>query len=83
MGTVQRVRFRAASPIARYWEIAPEAIGELMCRYRVPKIFSANLDRVDVRFRPNRIIWGIPATELEMLADGGEASLESRAKAAD
>ena len=72
MGTLQRVRFKPSSRVARYWEIAPEAVGALMCSYRMPRCCSANHDRVDVRFRPDRVIWGVPATELDLVAESAE-----------
>ena len=65
MGSVERVRVKPASRVARSWEIAPETEGIVICRYRPALSGSAAPDRLDVRFSQKFVLWGVPASEFE------------------
>jgi len=70
MTTEQRIRLRPSSPLAREWNIPPDAEGTVICRYRILARPSLDADRLDVRFGPRMIVWGAPAVEFEAVADG-------------
>jgi hypothetical protein len=68
----QRIRLRPASRAAREWNIAPDAEGTVICRYRILASGPAAPDRLDVRFSPQKVIWGAPAVEFEEIGDTAE-----------
>jgi hypothetical protein len=65
MTTEQRIRLRPSSPLAREWNIPPDAEGTVICRYRILAQRSRDADRLDVRFGPRMVVWGAPAVEFE------------------
>lgn len=69
MATVERVRIKPASPVAKDWKIPPESIGTVICRYSMPTSCAHRRDRLDVRFTPNIVIWGGPADDFEVVGD--------------
>jgi len=69
MTTQQRIRLRPSSPLAREWNIPPDAEGTVICRYRILARRSRDADRLDVRFGPRTVVWGAPAVEFETIAD--------------
>lgn len=69
MRTGQRVRIRAASPIAKRDELSPETVGTVMCSYKVRSRPGAP-ERLDVRFSGDTILWGVAAEEFEPVEDG-------------
>ena len=74
MEVLQRVRLKAASRVARDWDIAPGAEGAVLCRYRILGYPTRTPDRLDVRFSPNRVIWGSRADQFEVMADDTPSS---------
>jgi hypothetical protein len=68
--TTQRIRLRPSSPLAREWNIPPDAEGTVICRYRILARRSLDADRLDVRFGPRTVVWGAPAVEFEAIPDG-------------
>ncbi|MFV0280979.1 MAG: hypothetical protein ACK5JM_09520 [Rhodoblastus sp.] len=65
----QRVRLRAASPIAQRDEAAADAIGVVLCCYEV-RCRSGASERLDVRFSANNVLWGVGIGEFEAVEDG-------------
>jgi len=41
----------------------------VICRYRILASGPAAPDRLDVRFSPEKVIWGAPAVEFEEIGD--------------
>jgi len=70
----ERIRLRPASPAAREWRLPHEAEGTVLCHYRVFAGRPGALDRMDVCFSPETVIWGAPAAEFEPVPEGPEAS---------
>lgn len=66
----QRVFIKPASSLAREWRLAPRTEGVVLCAYEVLGRFSTRRQRVDVRFSPGVIAWGISPDEIEP-APGG------------
>jgi hypothetical protein len=46
----QKVRFKPDSPAARWWDVSTDAIGTVICRYRILREGEPVPDRLDVRF---------------------------------
>lgn len=67
----QRVRLRAASPIAKRDEMSADAVGTVICSYRVRARPSAP-ERLDVQFSGKTIMWGVAANEFETVEDSRE-----------
>lgn len=63
----QRIRLRPSSPLAREWNLPPDAEGTVICRYRILARRSLDADRLDVRFGPRLVVWGAPAVEFEAI----------------
>ena len=68
MKTGQRVRLRAASPIARRDQSAAGAVGTVLCSYKV-RTRGGFPERVDVRFSSNTVMWGVAAKEFEAVEE--------------
>jgi len=68
----QKVRFRSGSPVARGLDIAPDAIGTVICRYRILRDFEPLPDRLDVRFDERRVAWGVPEKEFEIVTHSND-----------
>jgi hypothetical protein len=67
--TGQQVRLRATSPLARQWNIAPEAEGTVICCYELLGRAAGAPERLDVRFGPRKVLWGAPAIEFEPIGE--------------
>ncbi|HMN71585.1 MAG TPA: hypothetical protein PKA55_06915 [Rhodoblastus sp.] len=65
----QRVRVRAASPIAKRDDVAPNAVGTVLCCYKV-RARTGSPDRVDVKFSETSVMWGVAANEFEEVDEG-------------
>ncbi len=63
----QKVRFRPDSPVARELDISTDAIGTVLCRYRILREGEPAPDRLDVRFGERRFAWGVQEKELEVI----------------
>ena len=68
MKTGQRVRLRAASPIVKRDEMAADAVGTVICSYRVRARVGAP-ERLDVKFPSNTFMWGVAAEEFETVEE--------------
>ena len=66
--TGQRVRIRAASPIAKRDELSPDAVGTVLCSYKVRSRPGAP-EKLDVRFAGDTVMWGVAADEFEPIED--------------
>jgi hypothetical protein len=69
----QKVRFRPDSPVAHWLDIPTDAIGTVICRYRVLREGEAAPDRLDVRFGPKQVAWGVPEKEFEVISHANDA----------
>ena len=63
----QQVRFRSDSSLPRSLDISPDAIGTVICRYRVLKEGKDAPERLDVRFGERKFAWGIPENQFEKI----------------
>lgn len=68
MKTGQRVRVRAASPIAKRDNLAPDAVGTVICCYTV-RARGSSPERIDVKFSGNTVMWGVAADEFEAVEE--------------
>jgi hypothetical protein len=66
----QRLRPRHPAMAEREWGVAGDAVGTVMCVYRVGADPSGAADRVDVSFAAGRVVWGAPAAEFALLPEG-------------
>ncbi|MGO4872631.1 MAG: hypothetical protein ACLPGW_18840 [Roseiarcus sp.] len=64
-----RVRVRPGSQIARDWKIPPDALGTVICRYRLLKDNDPAPLRRDVRFGPQLVVWGAPDGQFEPIEE--------------
>jgi hypothetical protein len=55
--------------MAREWNIPHETEGTVLCHYRVFADRPGASERLDVRFGPGTVVWGIPETEFEVIAE--------------
>jgi len=69
----QKVCFRPDSPVARELDISTDAIGTVICRYRILREGEPSPDRLDVRFDEQRFAWGAPEKEFEVILDQNDA----------
>jgi hypothetical protein len=63
----QKVRFKPDSPAARWLDVSTDAIGTVICRYRILREGEPVPDRLDVRFDERRFAWGVPEKEFEAI----------------
>ena len=68
MYAVEKVRFKAASPLSRKLNIPRDAQGNVICRYRLLR--GSHGERLDVRFGPHLVVWGAPDDQFEKVEDG-------------
>ena len=54
----QKFRFRPDSPVARELNISTDAVGTVICRYRILREGELAPERLDVRFGERRFAWG-------------------------
>ncbi|MGC1861828.1 MAG: hypothetical protein WA733_12070, partial [Methylocystis sp.] len=57
---------RHQSPRAHSFS-ASDAIGTVICRYRILREGERGPDRLDVRFGERRFAWGVPEKEFEVI----------------
>ena len=53
----------------REWGVAGDAVGNVLCSYRVLIDRSGAADRVDITFESGRTIWGVPAAEFAVVSE--------------
>lgn len=66
----QRLRPVHPALAKREWGVSDDAVGTVICAYRVSLGPPAALDRVDVRFGAGLTVWGAPAAEFAPIAEG-------------
>jgi hypothetical protein len=64
----QKVRLKAASPLKQRLNLPADAMGAVMCSYRLLRGASGHY-RVDVRFGPELVVWGAPDDQFETVED--------------
>ena len=69
MKTGQIVRFRKDSRVSELVAIPREALGTVVCSYRVLANRPNAPERIDVDFKSYGILWGQPADAFEATAD--------------
>jgi hypothetical protein len=62
----------------REWGVRGDAVGAVLCCYRVLADATAAADRVDVKFPSGHTIWGAPAAEFAIVPDDKSAAQEWR-----
>jgi hypothetical protein len=67
----QRLRPVHPKLAEREWGVRGDAVGALLCSYRV-LADPAGESRVDVRFASGATIWGAPAAEFEVVPEPQE-----------
>ena len=73
MNAGEKVRFRAATPLSERLKIPRDALGAVMCRYRILRGEAAT-QRLDVRFGPHLVVWGAPENLFEKVEDEARPS---------
>jgi hypothetical protein len=66
----QQIRLKLSSPAAQEWNVPLGAEGTVICHYRLFAGRPSASDRLDVRFSQRTVVWGAPATEFEVIAEG-------------
>ncbi len=69
MHVVEKVRFKAASPLSLKLNIPRGAHGSVLCRYRLLRESDASNQRLDVQFGPQLVVWGAPDDQFETVDD--------------
>lgn len=65
----QRIRVRPTTRAVVEWGVAVGAEGVVLCQYRVAARGRPVGECVDVRFGPNRIVWGAPVAAFEEISE--------------
>lgn len=68
---LDKVRFKAASPLSRKLNIPRDAQGNVICRYRLLR--GGHGERLDVQFGPHLVVWGAPDDQFEKVEDSAHA----------
>jgi hypothetical protein len=68
----QKVRLKAASPLKKRLNLPPEALGAVLCSYRLLRA-AARSEMLDVRFSPEVVVWGAPDDQFEPVDDEAAA----------
>ena len=71
----QRLRPLHPARAEREWGLAADAVGTVLCCYRV---LIDHSDRVDVKFSSGATIWGAPAAEFAVIAESKPGAPELR-----
>jgi hypothetical protein len=69
----QRLRPRHPHLAEREWGVPGDAVGTVLCCYRVLIDRSGAADRVDVEFGSGHKIWGAPAEEFAVIPESAPA----------
>lgn len=69
----QRLRPLHPALAEREWGVSGDAVGTVLCSYRVLVDRSGAADRVDVRFSSGATVWGAPAAEFTVVGDAKPA----------
>lgn len=67
--TGQKVRLKTASPLKQRFNLPPEALGAVICSYRLLRGAERSAERLDVRFGPELVVWGAPDDQFEAIDD--------------
>jgi hypothetical protein len=74
----QRIRLRRSSRAAQEWQLPLEAEGTVLCHYQSLNGRPGARECLDVRFGAGRVVWGVPATEFEVVAETTRAGAQGR-----
>ena len=69
----QRLRPLHPQLAEREWGVTGDAVGTVLCCYRVLIDRSGAADRVDVEFGPGHRIWGAPAEQFAVVNENAAA----------
>ena len=64
----QRVRIIPSSPLTRSFNLSPGTLGTVICAYTARSASRGRVERVDVRFANNEVVWGGAADQFEVVA---------------
>jgi hypothetical protein len=62
-----QVRFRSGSRLPAHLGLTADAIGTVLCNYKITHPGIGSPERVDVRFDGNRVAWGVPTGEFVLV----------------
>ena len=65
----QRLRPLHPALAEREWGVAGDAVGTVLCCYRVLVDRVAGCDRIDIVFNSGHTVWGAPAAEFAPVAE--------------
>jgi hypothetical protein len=65
----QKVRLKAASPLKQQLNLPSEALGAVLCSYGLLRATGVTRRRLDVRFGPGLVIWGVPDDQFETVEE--------------
>ena len=65
----QRLRPLHPALAEREWGVGADAVGTVLCCYRLLADHSGAADRVDVKFPSGPTVWGAPAEEFALVAE--------------
>ena len=68
----QKVRIVAQSGVAYQWDIPRDALGTVICRYRLLRDDREAPDRLDVRFSAELVVWGASEEAFEVIAQNDQ-----------
>lgn len=57
---------------AREWGVEADAVGAVLCSYKVLLDDSRLADRVDVKFDDGHVIWGAPACAFALVSEADD-----------
>ena len=72
------IRFRPGSRLPEHLGVSEDAIGTVICTYLISHPSVASPERIDVRFEGNRMAWGVPRAEFELVEHGGRVAAAVR-----
>lgn len=62
-----QVRFRPGSRLPAHLGVPADAVGTVICNYKISHSSIGSPERVDVRFDGNLVAWGAPTAEFVMV----------------
>lgn len=73
MNKNSQVRFRPDSLLPAALGLPDDAVGAVICKYLISNPSIGSHERIDVKFDGERVAWGVPAAEFEMINAGAIA----------
>lgn len=70
----QTVQLKADARTAQHAAIPPDAVGTVLCSYRLLQRFPRHPDRVDVDFKDYGVLWGEASDIFEIKSEAPQIS---------